>query len=321
MVLMNAVDPDMRGIYSRCVVDVDLNLMKTFVLLYETRSATRTAEALFITQPSVSHALRRLRRQFNDELFTRSPDGLAPTEIAERMYPRLQQALEVIEETVSGAGRFDPATSQRTFRICATDLGEISLLPAILARLEREAPNCAVEVLPLDMAAVPRHLRQGRADAVICTPRIDAPDLQRDALFQERYFGLRARAHPRIGDHPTLAEYLGERHIVVDPAAGHVDADMELTRLGHRREVAARVPHFTALPELLARTHYLSAVPSGVAGLFTRSSEVATFRLPFEIPTVEVSLYTYRRALPAPGTDWLRELIRNTLRREPEPST
>ncbi|MDA3627732.1 LysR family transcriptional regulator [Saccharopolyspora oryzae] len=302
------------------MVDVDLNLMKTFVLLYETRSVTKTAEALFITQPSVSHALRRLRRQFNDELFARSPDGLAPTEIAERMYPRLQQALEVIEDTVSGAGRFDPATSERTFRICATDLGEISLLPPVLARLERNAPNCAVEVLPLDMTAAPQHLRQGRADAVICTPRIDAPDLRRDALFQEHYVGLRARAHPRIGERPTFEDYLRERHIVVDPAAGHVDADVELTRLGHRRAVAARVPHFTALPELLARTNYLSAVPGGVAELFTRSSQVATFQLPFDVPTVEVSLYTYRRALPAPGTDWLRELIRRTLRRA-EPST
>ncbi|MGP4016213.1 LysR family transcriptional regulator [Saccharopolyspora sp. 5N708] len=303
------------------MVGVDLNLMKTFVLLYETRSVTRTAEALFITQPSVSHALRRLRRQFDDELFVRSAAGLAPTEIAERMYPRIQQALEVIEETVSGTGRFDPATSQRSFRICATDLGEIGLLPAVLARLEDSAPHCAVEVTPLDMAAAAQHLRQGRVDAVICTPRIDAPDLWRDGLFRERYVGLCARTHPRIGEHPTLAEYLRERHIVVDPAAGHADADQELTRLGHRREVAARVPHFAVLPELLARTRYLAVVPSGVAGLFTRSSDVRTFELPLEIPTVEVSLYTYRRALPAPGIDWLRDLIRRTLRHDSEWST
>jgi DNA-binding transcriptional LysR family regulator len=318
---MNAVDPVIDVTYPRWMVDVDLNLMRTFVLLYETRSVTRTAEALFITQPSVSHALRRLRRQFNDELFVRSPDGLAPTETAELMYPRLQQALEVIDETVSGAGRFDPTTSVRTFRICATDLGEISLLPAVLARLEEHAPRCTVEVTPLDMAAAPQHLRQGRADAVICTPRIDDPDLRRDGLFRERYVGLRARVHPRIDDRPSLEEYLRERHIVVDPAAGHVDADQELTRLGHRREVAARVSHFAVLPELLAQTYYLSVVPNGVAGLFTRSSDVRTFELPFEIPTVEVSLYTYRRALPAPGTDWLRDLICRTLRRDAEPST
>ncbi|MEY8037769.1 LysR family transcriptional regulator [Saccharopolyspora cebuensis] len=296
------------------MAEVDLNLLKTFVLLYETRSVTRTAEALVLTQPSVSHALRRLRRQFHDELFVRSPRGLEPTGTADRMYPRLHQALEVIAETVADVAEFDPATSDRTFRIRATDLGEISLLPAILSRLERRAPGCSVEVQQLDVAGAARALREGAADAVICTPRIDAPDLRRDPLFQEHYVGLCATGHPRIGDRPALADYLAERHIAVHAAAGHVDADEELRRRGHHRDVAVRVPHFSVLPELLARTHYLSAVPSRVAGLFTRSSAVRTFALPLGIPDVEVALYTYRRALPAPGVDWFRERIREALR-------
>ena len=119
-------------LYAAQVTGMDLNLMRTLVLLYQTRSVTRTAEALYITQPSVSYALRRLRHQFNDELFVRSSDGLQPTDLAEQMYPSLQQALEVIDETVSGARDFDPSTSQRAFRLLATDLGEIGLLPAVL---------------------------------------------------------------------------------------------------------------------------------------------------------------------------------------------
>ncbi len=315
--LMNDVDAGIGSVYSSGMTEVDLNLMRTFVLLYETRSVTRTAEAMFVTQPSVSHALRRLRRQVNDELFVRSPDGLVPTEAADRMYPSLSQALEVVTETFSGATDFDPASSARTFRVCATDLGEISLLPSVLAQLERQAPRCSVEVTPLDFADAARNLRQGRSDAVICTPRIDAPDLQRDALFRENYVGLCAREHPRIGEHPTLGEYLAERHIVVHAAAGHIDADQELNRLGHRRDIAVRVPHFAVLPELLARTGFLSVVPSRVAGLFTRSSAVRTFVLPLDLPVVEVSLYTYQRALPAPGIEWLRELIVRTLRDQP----
>jgi hypothetical protein len=51
------------------VAETDLNLVRTFLRLYETRSVTRTAEQMSLTQPSVSHALRRLRKQFNDNLF------------------------------------------------------------------------------------------------------------------------------------------------------------------------------------------------------------------------------------------------------------
>lgn len=293
---------------------VDLNLIKTFVLLYETRSVTRTAETLFITQPSVSHALRRLRRQFADDLFVRSRDGLAATALAEKMYPSLRQALDVIDETLAGAGEFDPDITDRTFRVRATDLGEMALLPSVLAALEERARHCSLEVAPLDFGSAAEELRQGRADAVICTPRIDAADLRRDRLFQERYVGLCAVRHPRIGGAPTLDEFLAERHIVVDAAAGHVDIDHALVRMARHRDIAVRVPHFAVLPELVACTRYVAVVPSRVAELFTRSSRVRTFTLPVEIPTVEVSLYTARRSLPSPGVDWLRELIADVLR-------
>ncbi|MDI9978847.1 LysR family transcriptional regulator [Rhodococcus sp. IEGM 1307] len=57
---------------------IDMNLIRTFMLLYETRSVTGTAERMSITQPSVRHALGRLRKQFNDNLFSRPSNGLQP---------------------------------------------------------------------------------------------------------------------------------------------------------------------------------------------------------------------------------------------------
>lgn len=84
--------------------------------------------------------------------------------------------------------------------------------------------------------------------------------------------------------------------------------------MGRHRDIAVRVPHFAVLPELVARTRHLAVVPSRVAELFTRSSPVRTFALPVDIPRVEVSAYTVRRALPSPGVDWLRALIGEVLR-------
>ena len=45
--------------------NVDLNLLLVFDVLYRTRSTTRAAESLHLTQPSVSNALKRLRRELN----------------------------------------------------------------------------------------------------------------------------------------------------------------------------------------------------------------------------------------------------------------
>jgi DNA-binding transcriptional LysR family regulator len=83
------------------MAEPDLNLVRTFLRLFETRSVTRTAEQMSLTQPSVSHALRRLRKQFNDNLFSRSSGGLGPTERSRKIYPLLRQAMEAVEATMT----------------------------------------------------------------------------------------------------------------------------------------------------------------------------------------------------------------------------
>ncbi|MDF3306616.1 LysR family transcriptional regulator [Rhodococcus sp. T2V] len=297
------------------MADYDLNLVRTFLLLYETRSVTRTAERLSLTQPSVSHALGRMRKQFNDSLFSRSTGGLQPTELATAMYPTLRQAIEVIDSTVSGVGQFDPATSHRTFRLHATDLGEVNLLPPVLARIAEAAPGVDLHITPLNFSVVETELRQGQTDAVICTPRIAADDFERDVLFEDHYCGICSDAHPRIGPTPTLEEFLGERHIAVDVSAGHTDVDRSLSLLGHTRDVALRISHFAALPPLLETTPYLSIIPASVSEQFCRMAGVKTFELPFPVPAVEISLYTYKRVLPDPGTEWFRSIMKTALTR------
>ena len=195
--------------------------------------------------------------------------------------------LEVIE---AAASHFGPATSNRTFRILATDLGEIALLPSVLTELATRAPQVRVEVVPLDTATAAEQLQQGRADAVICTPRLEDPDLRRDVLVREHYIGLCAKEHPRITDEPTLAAYLAERHLSVDAAAGHSQAEQVLSSLGLRCEVGLRVSHFAALPHLLERTRYLAMVPSASAQWSLRAANVRTFTLPVDVPEVEVTI-------------------------------
>ena len=73
---MNVFYPHIHRIYIGSVAETDLNLVRTFLRLYETRSVTRAAEQMSLTQPSVSHALRRLRKQFNDNLFNRSSGAM-----------------------------------------------------------------------------------------------------------------------------------------------------------------------------------------------------------------------------------------------------
>lgn len=293
---------------------VDLSLMKTFVLIYQTRSVTKTAEKLSVTQPSVSHALSRLRKQFKDVLFVRSAEGLRATNAAEQLYPALHEALSLIEDTVAGVSGFDPLTSERTFHLAATDLGEISLLPTVLALLEKRAPRISVEIIPLDFAKAERDLRKGGLDAVLCTPRMSGKDLRRDSLFSETYVGLCAASHPRLGAMPTMAEFLNERQIEISATSGHTEADRSLRDQGIRKNVALKVAHFAALPRLLERTDYVAMVPSTLVDWCMCSANVSEFTLPFDTPQVEIALYTHHRSLPSPAINWFRKTVQEALK-------
>ena len=68
-----------------------------------------------ISQPSMSHALSRLRTLFKDELFVRTPNGMRPTPRAMALADPVRLALSVIQGTLQDQG-FDPAVAERTFR-------------------------------------------------------------------------------------------------------------------------------------------------------------------------------------------------------------
>ncbi|MCS5968756.1 LysR family transcriptional regulator [Klebsiella variicola subsp. variicola] len=119
----------------------DLNLITTFVKLYETQSVTVAAERLCVTQPSVSYALAKLREQFDDALFVRNQQGMQPTRLATQLYEGFKEASRSINDAVSEARKFSPSTSKRRFRLALSDLGEIALLPRVLERLNQMAPS------------------------------------------------------------------------------------------------------------------------------------------------------------------------------------
>lgn len=291
----------------------DLNLLRTFVRIYEARSVTRAAEQLFVSQPSVSFALAKLRKMFKDELFLRGPAGLQPTHVAQTVYPQLRHSLEAMENAVQGVTEFDPATSRHNFRILLSDIGEIALLPAVLQRIQASAPMTSVEVLPLAYGTAREDLLHGKADAAICTPRIDSPELFRDQLLRQSYWGICSASHPRISEEPTVEEFLSERQIVVSEQLGHEHIQQRMRELAYEQPAAVKLPHFAALPYVLGMTQYISVIPELLARIFIVEGRVRMFKLPFAVDTGNVALYTYRRTRPAPAVDWLRTTIRDAL--------
>ncbi|MBD3895961.1 LysR family transcriptional regulator [Halomonas sp. ML-15] len=281
----------------------DLNLVRTFVLLYETRSVTLTAQRLFVTQPSVSYALSRLREQFDDRLFVRGRDGMEPTVTARQLYPSLRDALHQLEATLASGRDFDPASCTRRFRLALTDLGEMSLLPGILARLHAEAPGMELEVVALEIDRAGDWLTSGKVNAVICSRPLAADGIQRRALFEDRYVCL-SDPLALAGEPLSLARFSAGRHVVVASASGHGLAEEVMRRDGIQRKVSLEIPHFSVLPQILQGSDLLAILPAQIANGFAARTPLVVSELPFSVPPFEVTLYYHAGAARAPAQRW-----------------
>jgi DNA-binding transcriptional LysR family regulator len=94
---MTKAQPDGIAIDEQLLSGFDLNLLVSFIVLYRERSVSRTAQLLGIGQPAVSGSLCRLRKRFDDRLFSRSGRGVAPTPKADQLAAVLAPCLLRIE--------------------------------------------------------------------------------------------------------------------------------------------------------------------------------------------------------------------------------
>lgn len=292
----------------------DLNLVRIFVLLYETRSVTATAQALHLSQPTVSYSLGKLRRHFGDELFRRSRHGLVPTAVAERLYEPLQQSLAGIRHIIAPSSTFDPATSQARFTIALSDLGESSLLPRLLGPLQAQAPGVSLVVRPLDTSGSPRQLSRGELDAFIATPFLASPQIRRIPLFSEGYVAMVAGNHPRLRDRSVSIEELHcERHILVDGPSGHLGPRLAMENLELLNRVALHVAKFSVLPYLVQHTELIAIVPEYAGHTYAESHQVRLLRLPITLEPLEIALYALPEPSRSPAQRWLVDFLRQTL--------
>src|SRR5690349_18146433 len=116
----------MHSVYGR---DLDLNLLRVFAVVAETGSVTAAASRLYLTQPAVSAALRRLSATVGVPLFVRSGRGIRLTSRGEGLRARLTPHLTALVEAALTPAEFDPKTSERTLRLGLADSAEIWLLP------------------------------------------------------------------------------------------------------------------------------------------------------------------------------------------------
>ena len=291
------------------ISNLDLNLLRVFDAVLRDRSVTGAAKHLGLTQPAVSNALARLRAQFEDMLFVRTPTGMDATPFARELAEPVRQALALLESALAHGPGFDPATSTRAFRFYMSDLGQIEFLPPLVERAQRIAPAVRLEAVALEVEDIGDALAAGALDlAVGFLPGL-GPPVRRQALFRDPYVCLMRADHPAIGKTLTKKKFLAASHALVSYKGGHRVIEEALERAGLARRIALRVPHFTVVPMVLERSDLILTLPSKVARVYQQRGKFKSLPPPVPIPPADVAAHWHERFERDPGNRWLREMI------------
>ena len=134
--------------------NIDLRVLAIVSELNRTRSVSQTAENLELSQSAVSMSLAKLRRHFNDPLFVRTSTGMEPTPHATELIALLQQAEGLLQSALGHHVVFDPRTSERCFRIHASDIAQLTLIPELMQGLSKTAPGVRIDLHQIGRAHV-----------------------------------------------------------------------------------------------------------------------------------------------------------------------
>jgi DNA-binding transcriptional LysR family regulator len=289
---------------------LDLNRLRVFKAVWEQRNVSRAAEALGVSQPTVSHALRELRQHYRDRIFVRCPGGVMPTPLAEEIARRIGQALAILEQGLDVKGSFDQGASRREFTIVMTDIAEAIILPRIVSHCRTAAPGIAFRAIQLPTESIVSALRDGTADVAIgFSPALRA-SLLHSALFTSEYVTIASTSHPRIKARLTRDDFVRERHAVAQAqGTGHHAVEAALQRMGLLDNVGARVPHFLALPTIIAASEMLATIPRPLAELMLPVAGVKIFPTPIRLPKLLIEQFWHERYHDDLASRWLRDLL------------
>ena len=309
------------GIFLMNMSKVDLNLLVYLDVLLRECNVTRAAEELGISQPAMSNSLRRLRDLFADPILVRTSDGMTPTDRALELQPLVRTVLAAAEQAVLPKTEFNPSASTRIFRIMASDYTEATLLPVLLRRLLKEAPNVRLDIMtPSDVSF--HDVERGKVDLVI--NRFDSlPQSFHQVHLWDDSFSCVVSASNPISQNWNLDAYLSAKHVWVSKAGMGVGVGMssdDVQRLGWvddaldkidaKRNIALFTRHYQAALLLGEQEGLIVTLPSMAARQLQGNSNVVILDPPFEIPRMRLKMVWSPLLQHDPGHRWMRQLIK-----------
>ncbi len=289
------------------IVKVDIHMVMTLKALLDTSQVSRAAQALGVTQPTVSQTLRRMRDYFGDPLFVRVGNVLRPTPRALELQSSVERVSREIDAMSQRPPSFDPRSAAREFTVSMTDAAELLGLSHAIGHFTSEAPQCTLRSIRAKADEAHLLLESGRLDLAFGSYSAINESLRQSKLCD---YDLVCCTAPDLLPALTAEHYLAARHVVV-PRFGEDDDQISLVlrRLGLTRHVVLRLPNHVAALASVAQSGLVATVPRHVAAALARSFPFRMRDLPLDVGRISTYMVWHERFHQDPSHQWLRTML------------
>jgi DNA-binding transcriptional LysR family regulator len=307
---------------------LDLNLLRVFDAVMAEGSLTRSGQRLAMTQPAVSHAIRRLHDAVGEALFLRTAHGMRPTPRAQALWPQVRLALQALQQALAPA-HFDPRVDAVSFRLTMVDATAALLMPALVRAIETTRAQANLRVLPLTTRDPRQLLERGDADLAVghfpeATAAMVAEGedcaLRRQRLYDTRYVCVMRADHPLTAGPLTLDAYCQAHHLLVSfSGRAHGFVDQALATLGRTRRIVLTVNQFFTAGQVVTGSDLLTVLPRSFLDATGHRQGLTVRELPFELGGVQVDMLWHLRKDADPAHAWLRQQMQPNVPMLPMP--
>ena len=292
---------------------VDLNLLVVLDTILVEGGVSRAAVKLNLIQPTISHALSRLREQFDDPLFVRHGRTLAPTPLARSLREPLAAALHSLGGVLAAGRRFDPAQTAAIFTVAMRDPMDLVVLPALARRLAA-APQVELRSVHVRRRSIEMALAEGTLDAAIDMVLPFSDRVRRHKVVADNFAVVARADHPNLRRKPTLAAYLEQQHLMVSSRRrGPAFEDLALGQLGVHRRVRLRCRSYAAAFRIVAESDFVLTMPRRYAGLLNKAYGNRILQMPMATPALDLYLYWHEAMDGDAANRWLRTALLDVL--------
>ncbi|MCR8999103.1 LysR family transcriptional regulator [Rahnella perminowiae] len=274
----------------------DYNLIKTLVLVYETKSMSKSAKALGLSSPTLTYALNKLRDYYNDPLFIKSSRGLKATPVANQLYPNFKKIDEDIASSVMISGKNYPEVADVIIR--TNTMVEYFLMDKLLKNNKlREGINFTFNNRIMLEEQRLTALVSREVDIDIGSAIKHNHSFISTRIAQSKIIGLCRQGHPRIKENLSLEQWMKEEHAVLSSAETHAYLPEKLYANFHQRNIRYRSNSLLNMLHCIEKSDFVMFFPEFLLKHIPHYFNLQTVAIPWmEKDTLDVYAYIHSKA-------------------------